>query len=102
MDASQDTQLLTVLTGVVVPLLVGLVTKSSAAAGIKSFVNLILTALGTALAQVLPTGASFGWKAFFIQWFIAFAVSAGTYYGFYKPTGIAPAVQQSTGKVGIG
>ena len=97
---SQDIQLLTVLTGVIVPLLVGLVTKSSASSGLKAFVNLILTAIGTALAQVIP--ATFEWKSFFISWLIAFAVSAGTYYGFYKPTGIAPAVNQSTGNVGVG
>jgi hypothetical protein len=97
---NQDTQLLTVVTGAAVPLLVGLITKSSASAGLKAFTNLILTAIGTALALIIPVG--FEWKPFFIQWFQAFAISAGTYYGFYKPSGIAPAVNNSTGNVGLG
>lgn len=95
-----DTQLITIASGVLVPIAVGLLAKLRAPGGLKAMMNAALSAIGSVLAQVIP--ASFSWKPFFISWASVWVVSIATYYGLYKPTGIAPAVQNSTANVGIG
>lgn len=95
-----DMGLLTILIGVVVPLLVGLLTKLNASPGIKATLNLGLTAIGAALVTSNQVG--FSWKPFLVNAGVAWAVSVGTYYGFYKPTGVAPKVAEATSGFGIG
>lgn len=95
-----DMTLLVLLTGVVVPLLVGLLTKLNASTGVKAVLNLGLTALGAALVTSNQTG--FEWKTFAVNFGVAWAVSVGTYYGFYKPTGTADKVAKIAPEVGIG
>jgi hypothetical protein len=96
-----DTSLLAALAGVIIPLLVGIVTKANASSGIKAIVNAALTALGGLVATVLP-GDDFQWHPFLAAWLTAWLTSVGTYYGLLKPTGVAPAVQHATAEVGIG
>lgn len=95
-----DMTLLVLLTGVVVPLLVGLLTKLNASSGIKAVLNLGLTALGAALATSNQIG--FSWKPFAVNFGVAWAISVGTYYGFYKPTGTADRVANIAPEVGVG
>lgn len=95
-----DMTVYALLIGVVVPLLVGLVAKSTASPGLKSFLNFGLTALGVALATSNQLG--FDWKPFLINFGFAWAVSIGTYYGFYKPTGVAGTVANIAPGVGVG
>lgn len=95
-----DMTLLALLVGVIVPLLVGLLTKVNASPGIKAFFNLGLTALGAALATSNQIG--FSWKPFAINFGVAWAVSVGSYYGFYKPTGTAAKVANIAPEVGVG
>jgi hypothetical protein len=83
-----------------VPLLVGLLTKLNASPKVKSVLNLGLVALGAALATSNQIG--FTWKPFLVNFGVAWAVSVGTYYGFYKPTGVAPAVANIAPGVGVG
>lgn len=95
-----DMTLLALLTGVIVPILVGLLTKLDASSALKATLNLGLTALGAALATV--NEIDFEWRVFLVNWGVGWAVSIATYYGFYKPTTIAPKVQAATADVGIG
>jgi len=95
-----DMTLLALLTGVIVPLLVGLLTKINASSSVKAFVNLSLTTLGAALATV--NQIDFDWKVFAVNFGVAWAVSIGTYYGFYKPTGTADKVAEIAPNVGVG
>lgn len=95
-----DLTLLALLTGVIVPLLVGLITKLNASSAVKSVLNLGLTALGAALATSQEIG--FSWKPFLVNWGLAWAISIGTYYGFYKPTGASDAVANIAPNVGVG
>jgi hypothetical protein len=99
MNAS-DATLLATLAGVIVPLLVGIVTKLEAPAGLKAMVNAALTALGGLVATIVP--GDFHWHPFLASWATAWVVSVATYYGLWRPTGVAPAVQQSTATVGVG
>lgn len=86
------TLLLTLLVQVILPLVVGLVTKKSTNANTKFIVLAVLTALntgalgylaGTSLADLLLTGG------------IGLLTSVGTHYGFYKPLGAAEVVQNT-------
>lgn len=97
---ADDATLIATLVGVVVPLLVGVVTKLKAAAGVKAFLNAGLCGLGGLVATVVPE--TFTWRAFLVKWATAWVVSVATYYGLWKPSGVAPAVQQSTAGVGVG
>lgn len=95
-----DLTLYALLVGVIVPLLVGLVTKLNASPGIKAVLNLGLTALGT--ASVVFNQIDWDWKAFAVNFGVAWAVSVATYYGFYKPAGVADTVAKVAPNVGIG
>lgn len=95
-----DMTLLALLIGVIVPLLVGLLTKLNASPAVKSILNLGLTALGTALVTSNQVG--FSWKPFAVNFAVAWAVGIGTYYGFYKPTGVANTVSNVAPNTGIG
>jgi hypothetical protein len=95
-----DMTLLALLTGIIVPLLVGLVTKINASAAIKAILNFGLTALGTALATA--NQIDWNWKAFAINFGVGWAVSVASYYGFYKPTGVADKVADVVPDFGIG
>jgi len=95
-----DFSLLTILTGVVVPLLVGLLAKLEAPGWVKSTLNAGLTALGAAAA--LFVAADWDWARFAAQWAQGWVVSIATYYGLWKPAGVAGAIQGATANVGIG
>ena len=95
-----DLTLLTLLAGVVVPLLVGLLTKLNASSSVKSVLNLGLTAAGALLAVANET--DFDWKVFVVNWALAWTISIATYYGFYKPSGVSGTVQEKTAEFGIG
>jgi hypothetical protein len=99
MNAS-DAALLATLAGLLVPLLVGIVTKLTAPAGLKAMINAALTALGGLVATIVP--GDFRWHPFLAAWATAWVVSVATYYGLWKPSGVAPALQQSTATVGVG
>lgn len=99
MDYSNLT-LYTLLAGVIVPLLVGLLTKLNASSALKSILNLGLTAAGSLLA--VANEATFQWKLFVTNWAIAWVVAVATYYGFYKPSGVSGQVQESTAGFGLG
>jgi hypothetical protein len=95
-----DMTLYALLVGVVVPLLVGVLSKLNASTGVKAALNLGLTILGTAL--VTMNQIDWDWKAFAINFGVGWAVSVATYYGFYKPTEIAPKLAEATAGFGIG
>lgn len=97
---AEDATLIAALAGVIVPLLVALITKLNAQAGLKAFMNAGLSGVGGLLATVLP--GEWNWRVFMTKWATAWVISIATYAGFYKPTGIAPAVQNSTANTGIG
>ena len=95
-----DLTLLTLLSGVIVPLLVGVLSKINASSVVKSVLNLGLTAAASLLAVANQT--DFDWKVFVVNWSIAWVVSVATYYGFYKPSGVSGAVQEKTAGFGVG
>jgi hypothetical protein len=63
-------------------------------------VNAALSALGGLVATVVP--GDFEWRPFLVAWATTWVVSVATHFGLWKPTGVGPAVQQSTATVGVG
>ena len=95
-----DLTLFAILSGVVIPLLVGLITKLQASSGIKAILNFGLSAITAAVA--LESEANFNWKTFAVNFALTWVVSIATYYGLWKPTGVSGTVQEETANFGIG
>ncbi len=95
-----DTQLIAAVGGVFIPILVGILAKLNAGASIKSILNAALSAITAAIGEAVP--GDFDWKPFIVTWALTFAISIATYYGLWKPTGVAPAVKETTRGFGLG
>lgn len=86
-----DLNWLTVLLGVVLPLLTGLVTARLAHPGLKAVVLAVLAAVGGILNELYSVGgdlAGFDWSASLANALAVFLVAVGLHYGILKPTGI--------------
>jgi hypothetical protein len=99
-----DAQTISLLCGVVIPLLVGLLAKINASDGLKAVINALLSALAGTLATFTQTGLGAGvdWKTLVISILSVWVVSVATYYGVYKPTGVAGSLAAATPKFGFG
>ena len=96
-----DAQTIAIVTGVFIPLITGLITKVSASNVLKSLSTLFLSAIAGWFA-VAQAGVSYGWREVLVGIFYAFGTSVVSYYGFTKPSGIAPAVHNGTANFGLG
>ena len=95
------TELVGLLVSVVLPLLVGLVTKASTSSGVKAVILAVLAAItGVAITwqQANSNGISWDWKTAVIAALISFLVAVGTHFGFWKPTLVTAAAQSSLNK----
>jgi hypothetical protein len=96
-------QALTFAIGVILPLLVGLVTRWNAAAGVRAVLLLALsavTSLLTELLDALNTGTPFELGPMLLAAFGAFLIGVGTHFGLWAPTGAAAAVKHTGGFIG--
>lgn len=82
----------------VLPLLVGLVTKTSMRSGVKALLlaglNLVLAVLSE-LARALTSGETFDLGVALISALPAFVVSVGAHMGLWKPTGVTSMAQHA-------
>lgn len=103
---SIDTLTLTLIVGTVVPLLVGLLTKSAASSGVKAFVNVILSAAGGAGTALLASDGGLPWQSVLIAAFATYVVSGSSYSHLWKPALVTgtpeSAIDKSTGNMGLG
>jgi hypothetical protein len=81
-----DPTTLLIITAIVIPFAVGLLTKLGASARVKATVNLVCTAVAAFLANAVTEGghALFSW-AQLRDWALALVISVGTYHGLLKP-----------------
>lgn len=93
-------QLLNLFIAVVFPLLVGVVTKKVTSGRIKSIllasISLASGLVSQALAAILA-GVPFDVVGAFLTGVAAWLIAIATYEGFWKPTGVAAAVQLNVG-----
>lgn len=95
-----DMTLFALVAGVIIPLLVGLLTKLNAPSGVKAVLNFGLSAAAGLLATT--TEIDFEWQPFLINWGFTWAISIATYYGLWRPTTVSTEVQEKTADFGIG
>lgn len=89
------------LGGVLVPILVGIVSKCAAPASLKSVLNLVLSGIAGLVATAQATDGVLSKEAI-VAWLLALTASIATYYGVYKPTGVSGSVQEATAGFGLG
>lgn len=85
-----------ILLAVIMPLLVGLVTTRVTAGNIKAWLLAGLTAVTSMLMEVarsIATGTPFDLGIALLAVVPAFVISVATYYGLWKPTGVAGKAQ---------
>lgn len=97
-----DVSFLTPLVALFIPILVGLLTKSTASSGTKAVLNMGLAALSGFITAVIANNGAFTLKEAFNGIVIAWVTSWASYSGFLKPAGITAKVQNATPELGIG
>lgn len=90
---SVDTALWGLLAGTLLPILVGLVTRSATKSGLKAIL-LALLAAATAVIQEAASSGSFIFKAALLKFALLFLTAVGVHFGLLKPT-------QVTGPAGV-
>lgn len=91
-NAWDAVQIVSVLVATIIPILTALVTKSTAAPGVKSVVTLGLSAIagfGSEFIKASEAGATFYWQGALLTTIVTFVVAVATYYGLWKPTNVA-------------
>lgn len=99
---SSTTEALSLIAGVLIPLLVGVITKMRASEGLKAIVNAGLSAVAGALTAVLASTGAVRWQSVVISILSTWIVSVASHYGFWKPTGASQAVQSVAPTFGLG
>lgn len=97
-----DAQMVSMIVGLVIPLAVGLLSKIDASSGLKAVLNALLSAVAGALAAFSQDGFFASdlqtvLSAILTTW----VVSVATYYGVWKPTGVAGTVIDKTRNFGL-
>lgn len=96
-------QTVQIILGVLLPLLVGIVTKLNASKAVKSFVLLILSLIGGTLSQAIASdGSAFFSQETLISVATTWVVAIASYYGLWKPSGTSESVNTKTANFGIG
>lgn len=96
-----DVATLSLIVGVVLPILVGVVTKELASGGLKATLLALFSGVAGLVNGAINADGVFTRESLYAAattWVIAVA----TYYGYWKPTGAAQKVAQATDKAGIG
>jgi hypothetical protein len=90
-------QVISLLVGVVLPLLTGLVTQVNTSAGVKAVVLIALSALTTAVmtfGDSLANHTPFDLGATLLTFVGTFLFGVGSHLGFWKPVGATVAMQR--------
>ena len=89
------------LLAVCIPIIIGLITKSSASGGLKSTLNVVVSAFVTGVTTLLDNANAT--VAGTLRSFIFTAVASfAAYYGVWKPNGVAGTVAAKTAGFGVG
>lgn len=88
--------------GFVVPVLTAILVKSKAPAALKAITNAVLVCVAGLLAMAIKSNGAIDLYVGGVAIAEAAVASWASYYGFWKPTGIAPSLHEGTGAFGIG
>lgn len=90
----------TLAAGVLIPIVVNIVTKEVTSSSVKSVLLLVLSAVA-GLATVAISGGGVVSDAALLNAAVTFVVAVASYYGFWKPTGISPALAEAGSNIGV-
>lgn len=97
------TTLVANLLALAVPLLVNLITKSSASDGLRAVVNIVATAVLSALALwANPSGVDVTWQLAAYTFLSSLVTSFTAYKAIWKPTGVSGSVVAASSGFGLG
>lgn len=89
-------QAISLMIGVILPILVGLVTTRVTASGTKAVLLAILSIVTSMLTEILEainTGTVFDFGVFLITAIGTFVIAVATHYGLWKPTTVSEKAQ---------
>jgi hypothetical protein len=81
------------LTSVVLPVLVGLVTTKVTSAGTKAVILLALSVLNGFLVELGDHGSNWSWGTAAVLALVTFGTGVLTHFGLWKPTGVSAKAQ---------
>jgi hypothetical protein len=90
-------QWLNIVVSLLLPLLVGVLTKASWNGNLKAVILLAVAALSAGLTELISAGSLDDWKLILGQTAINWLVAVATHFHVWKPTGVAAEVA----KVGV-
>lgn len=94
-------QLLSLLSAIVLPLIVGVVTTRVTKPGVKAILLAALSFainLAAELAAAITNGTQYDLGAALVSGLGTFLIAVGIHYGFWKPTGASATVQAKIGR----
>lgn len=98
LDVTFQPNWLGLVVGVILPILVGLVTKSVTSASAKATLLMFLSALNGILTEyinVLANGGSYDWATALYTWGGSFVIAVAVHFGFWKPAGATAWAQRN-------
>lgn len=96
-------QVLSLIIGVVLPLLAGLLTRSSASSGVRAVVLLVLAAVSSFLTELYNAtvaGGVFDIGSTLLAVLGTFLVAVGSHFGFWRAVGASEAAKRTGGFIG--
>ena len=97
-----DVAFLALVSGSFIPLFTALATKLDASSKVKATVNLILSITAGVVAAFVAGDGTLSTFGIIQAGISAYLASGVTYSNLWKPSGIAPALQERTASVGLG
>lgn len=99
MNSLDTVQLVSMLIGVVLPVVVGLVTTRVTHPGAKAILLAALSAVSGFATEWLGDPDAFVFQNALFSWVQTFVVAVASHYGLWKPTRVSAKVQETPGLV---
>lgn len=91
------------ITGILIPILVGIITKLHAPAAVKAIAHAFLAGIaGLIITATTLDGVAVISREALVTAFITWMVGVVAYFGFLVPTNISPKINVATANIGIG
>jgi len=98
-----DASLAMFIVGVLLPIVVGIITKLSAPSWLKAVLHMLFAAVASLIiTSITLDGTAVISKTSALIAFGTWITGMATYFGFLMPSGISPAVNTKTARIGIG
>jgi small basic protein len=94
MNTETEILIVSMLVGVVIPVLIALVTTKAMSAGLKAILLALLSALAGFVTEWLASPDDFNWQIAVLTWFQTFIIAVATHFGLWKPTGVTQRAQE--------